>query len=161
MTLSVMAALVPLGQLLGLILVIALGTAPSLIARTIGLVILVAITVLLALGPYPSLTLLILALVGLAIGIAADIWAATLRTWAWRATSQGVWGSVIGGFVGMFIDLGMIGFIVGTFLGAVIGELVSRRWGGIQIVRAAAGTLMNLWGAAGIKLMIALALLSR
>ncbi|MBC7543258.1 MAG: DUF456 domain-containing protein [Candidatus Sericytochromatia bacterium] len=159
MAVSVMAALLPLGQLLGLILVIALGTAPSLVARLIGLVIIVAIAVLQALGPLPNLVMLIFALVGLALAIAADVWAATLRTWAWRATSQGVWGSIIGGFIGMFLDLGMMGFIVGTFVGAVIGEIVSRRWGGIQVVRAAAGTLMNLWGAAGIKLLVALALL--
>src|SRR4051794_39601071 len=124
MAVTVMAALLPLGQLLGLILVIALGTAPSLIARLVGLLLIVAVAVLQALGPIPNLTLLIMALVGLALAVSADIWAATLRTWAWRATSQGVWGSVIGGFIGLFIDLGMIGFIVGTFIGAIIGEIV-------------------------------------
>jgi uncharacterized protein YqgC (DUF456 family) len=158
---SLMAVLLPLGKLLGLIAVIALGTAPSLIARSIGLIVIVAACLLQALGPVPELYLLILALVALAAGVGVDVYAATLRTWAWRATNQGVWGCIIGGFIGMFIDLGMTGLLAGTVIGALIGEIVSKRWRGVQVVRAAVGSVMNLWGTAGIKLLFALALVAR
>jgi uncharacterized protein YqgC (DUF456 family) len=161
MTFSLLAVLLPLGKLLGLIAVIALGTAPSLIARSIGLIVIAAASILQAVGPVPDLTQLIWALAALAIGIGADAYSATLRTWAWRATSQGVWGCVIGGFIGLFIDLGMIGLLAGTVLGALIGEIVSKRWSGVQIGRAAVGSIMNLWGSAGIKLLLALALIAR
>jgi uncharacterized protein YqgC (DUF456 family) len=160
MAFSLMAVLLPLGKLLGLIAVIALGTAPSLVARAIGLIVIVAACLVEAIGPVPDAARLVIALAALALGIGADVYAATLRTWAWRATNQGVWGCVIGGFIGLFIDLGMIGLLAGTVIGALIGEIVSKRWSGPQVVRAAIGTIMNLWGAAGIKLLLALALLA-
>lgn len=160
MILSLLAVLVPLGKLLGLIALIALGTAPSLVARSVGLIVIVAACLVQAIGPIPDANRLVVTLVALAAGVGADVYAATLRTWAWRATSQGVWGCVIGGFIGLFIDLGMIGLLAGTVIGAIIGEAVSKRWHGAQVMRAAAGTVMNLWGTAGIKLLLALALLA-
>jgi uncharacterized protein YqgC (DUF456 family) len=162
MAFSLLAVLLPLGKLLGLIALIALGTAPSLAARSIGLVVIGAacLVEILGVGPLPDMVRLLIVLVALALGIGADLYAATLRTWAWRATNQGVWGCVIGGFIGLFIDLGMVGLVLGTVLGALIGEIVSKRWSGAGVVRAAIGSIMNLWGTAGIKLLLALALLS-
>lgn len=158
MPLALLNALLPLLELAGLLGVIALGNAPSIVVRSLGLVVVAAVAAAEALTPALDVSRLALAGLAIVLGIAADAWAATLRTWAWRTTSQGVWGSVIGGLLGLFL-FDMPGFVFGTLAGSLAGELYSRRWGGVQVLRAAVGTIMNVWGAAGIKLLLALMLL--
>lgn len=73
---------------------------------------------------WPTLTLL-----GVLTGLAllADLVASALGARRLSASRQAVIGSVLGGLLGPFTGLGLIGLVLGPFIGAVLGELLARR----------------------------------
>ena len=73
---------------------------------------------------WPTLTIL-----GILTGLAlvADLIATALGARRLGASRRAVIGSVVGGLVGPFTGLGLIGLLLGPFIGAVIGELIARR----------------------------------
>lgn len=155
----------PLLQLLGLVGLLWLAGAPRLAVRVLPL----GLIALGALAPQllhparldPLRVVLIVAL--LAVSCLIDYKAATLRAWAYRATSKGAWGGVIGGFLGLFFALDgtfITGFIVGTILGCIIGELLERTRGGGRLFRSVLGGLTGLWGIGGWRLLLGLQIIA-
>lgn len=65
-------------------------------------------------------------------------------------SKQGVWGSLIGLFVGMIL-LGPIGIIVGTFVGAVSGEFIAGKRSS-EALRAGVGALLGFLAGTILKL---------
>ena len=68
-------------------------------------------------------------------------------------TRAGIWGSVIGLFVGLFFA--PIGIIAGPFLGAFAGEVLISRQSGERSLRAAFGALMGFLLGVGLKFIVA------
>jgi uncharacterized protein YqgC (DUF456 family) len=58
-----------------------------------------------------------------ALTMLVDFIAPAMGAKGYKASPSGVWGSVVGAFLGAFI-LGPIGIIVGPFIGAFIGEFL-------------------------------------
>lgn len=58
------------------------------------------------------------------LAILADLFASVIGAQRVRASSQSIWGALIGSVVGLFF--GLPGLILGPFVGAVIGELAAR-----------------------------------
>jgi hypothetical protein len=70
----------------------------------------------------------------------------------WGAGKGGIWGSIIGMVVGMFL-LPPFGAILGTFAGAVIGELIAGKLSG-QALRAGWGVFAGTMLALAVKLAV-------
>lgn len=71
------------------------------------------------------------------------------------ATKLGMWGTFIGGVLGIFV--GIIGLIIGPIVGAVAGELAAGRKP-VEAFRVGLGTIFGLAGGAVIKFIIALSM---
>lgn len=66
-------------------------------------------------------------------------------------SSYGIWGSIIGMFLGFFFA--PIGIIVGPLLGAFLGELLSGKDSN-RAIRSALGSFIGFLGATVIKIMV-------
>jgi uncharacterized protein YqgC (DUF456 family) len=66
-------------------------------------------------------------------------------------TSAGIWGAVIGTFVGIFFF--PLGIILGPFLGALAGELISGKSAGNSL-KAAFGTFIGFVLGTGLKIVL-------
>lgn len=87
--------------------------------------------------------------------IAAEVADHLGRAWGARrygASKAGVWGAVLGTFVGLFFL--PIGFFLGPFLGAVVAELLSGRTTS-ESIRAGWGGLIGALGSIAMKLIVA------
>jgi len=76
-----------------------------------------------------------------ALGFAIDFFASVLGAKRVGASPQAIWGSFIGGILGIF--LGIPGLIFGPFVGAVAGEWLARRHLP-QAARVGMGTWLGL-----------------
>lgn len=102
-------------------------------------------------------TLIILGvLAGLAL--VADLIATALGARRLGASRQAVIGSVIGGLVGPFTGLGLVGLLLGPFIGAVLGELIARR-PMVTAARVGFGTWLGLVIGTLVKLALAVSML--
>ncbi|GHD68808.1 DUF456 domain-containing protein [Jeongeupia chitinilytica] len=100
-------------------------------------------------------TLLVLGIL-LALSIVLDFVAGALGAKRVGASSQAVWGSMIGAVLG--IAGGLVGLIVGPFIGAAVGEYLARR----DVARAGkvgVATWIGLLIGAIAKVAVALAML--
>jgi uncharacterized protein YqgC (DUF456 family) len=104
---------------------------------------------------WPTLTIL-----GILTGLAlvADLIASAFGARRFGASRQAVAGSVIGGLVGPFTGLGLLGLLLGPFLGAVIGELLARR-SITGATRVGFGTWLGLVVGTLVKLALAVGML--
>lgn len=141
--------LLMLAALAGLTL---LQTNRSMVVRSLGLLVILAVTVAYQLqapgGLKPLLLAVMLLLCGL--GFASDYYAASLRTWFFRVSSQAFWGLVIGGMIGLvFMNMffSLAPFILGSLLGAAIGEMRERGFRSFtQVFKAMLGTFAGAFG---------------
>ncbi|MBW8366481.1 MAG: DUF456 domain-containing protein [Arenimonas sp.] len=86
------------------------------------------------------------------ISIAVDLAASVLGAQRSGASSKGLWGAGIGGFVGIFF--GIPGLLAGPFLGASLGEMAQGRpWHDAS--KVGLGTWLGLLLGAILKLMLA------
>ena len=104
-----------------------------------------------AFQPYSISTLIIFGVLTVVVTVLdymIPIWTAK----RFGATKQGIWGSVIGMVVGIFLT--PIGMILGTLLGAIIGDLIAGRTA-TQATRAGLGSLFGTLVTIGVKLALA------
>jgi uncharacterized protein YqgC (DUF456 family) len=87
---------------------------------------------------WPSLLLLAILMV---LGLIIDTVAAIMGARRAGASGAAVWGSLIGGIVGLFF--GIVGFLAGPFIGAVAGEYLHRQHAG-QALSVGIGTWIGL-----------------
>jgi uncharacterized protein YqgC (DUF456 family) len=107
-----------------------------------------------------ALTLVFLGILTL-LSLAVDFWAAAQGAKRVGASTQAIWGAMLGTFAGLF--LGPLGLVFGPFLGALIGEVLHRRrLGGSDIGQAARiglGTWLGIVFGVVLKLGLAFAML--
>ncbi|MBM7854331.1 uncharacterized protein YqgC (DUF456 family) [Desulfohalotomaculum tongense] len=89
---------------------------------------------------------------------AVDYLAGAVGAKYYGGTKASVWGSIIGGLVGL-LTLGPLGVILGPFLGAVTGELIARQ-PFKQAVKSGIGTLIGFAGGAVVKMIIEMAMIA-
>ncbi|MGA8706605.1 MAG: DUF456 domain-containing protein [Steroidobacteraceae bacterium] len=104
---------------------------------------------------WPTLTVL-----GVLTGLTlvADLIASVLGARRLGASRQALIGSVVGGLVGPFVGLGLVGLLLGPFLGAVVGELIARR-PMATAARVGFGTWLGLVVGTLVKLALAISML--
>jgi len=96
-------------------------------------------------------------LIGLGLlAMTLDNLAAALGAKRYGAGRAGIWGAVIGAFVGAVV-LGPLGVVVGPFLGALVAELTSGKTGR-DALRAAWGSLLGVLGGVLAKLLVHVAM---
>ncbi|MEG6615423.1 DUF456 domain-containing protein [Peptococcaceae bacterium 1198_IL3148] len=83
---------------------------------------------------------------------AVDYLAGAIGAQKYGGSKAAVWGSIVGGVVGLFL-LGPFGILLGPFFGAIIGELLSNR-PLEQAIKVGVGTLLGFAGGALVKLII-------
>lgn len=94
----------------------------------------------------------VLVLLSIAVDLAASVYGAKRS----GASSKGLWGAGIGGFIGIFF--GIPGLVAGPFLGASLGEVAQgRAWRDAS--KIGLGTWLGLLIGALLKLMLAMAML--
>ncbi len=96
-------------------------------------------------------TLVVLGVLAVAVTILDNI-LPVLTARKWSAGKAGIWGSVIGMLVGMFL-LPPFGAILGTFVGAVLGELLFRQKAD-SALRAGWGVFVGTMLALAVKLAV-------
>lgn len=90
------------------------------------------------------------------IAVVTDLVASALGAKRVGASSEAIWGALIGSLVGVFF--GLIGLLLGPFAGAVAGELLAR--GGVhQATRVGVATWLGLLLGTLLKLAITLTML--
>lgn len=73
------------------------------------------------------------------------------------ATKYGLYGAVIGSFLGLFA--GLPGLVVGPFLGAIIGDLYGKRTELAQLLRSGIGASLSLVLALAARLVLLIVML--
>lgn len=90
------------------------------------------------------------------LAVVTDLLASALGAQRVGASTQAIWGAVVGSMVGLFF--GLAGLVLGPFVGAVIGELAAR--GGLdQATRVGVATWLGLLLGTLLKLAITLTML--
>ncbi|HTP40476.1 MAG TPA: DUF456 domain-containing protein [Steroidobacteraceae bacterium] len=87
------------------------------------------------------------------LGLVTDVVSGLLGARRVGASPQALWGSTLGGLVGLFF--GLPGLVLGPFTGAVAGEWLARRELG-QATRVGFGTWLGLVFGALVKLVLAI-----
>ena len=104
-----------------------------------------------------GLTTLTLLGVALALSFVIDILASLYGAKRFGATRYGIWGSTLGGLLGLLL-LSLPGLFVGIFLGAVLGEYF---WGKKKLeeaLHAGIGSILGFLGGTVLKFLLAIAM---
>ncbi|MBP9698219.1 MAG: DUF456 domain-containing protein [Candidatus Moranbacteria bacterium] len=104
-----------------------------------------------------GLTTLTLLGVALALSFVIDILASLYGAKRFGATRYGIWGSTLGGLLGLLL-LSLPGLFVGIFLGAVLGEYF---WGKKKLeeaLHAGIGSVLGFLGGTVLKFLLAIAM---
>ncbi|MTI82032.1 MAG: DUF456 domain-containing protein [Firmicutes bacterium] len=81
-----------------------------------------------------------------------DYMAGAIGAKYYGGTKYSIWGSIIGGLVGLF-TLGPLGVIVGPFIGAVVGEMINQN-SLEKALKSGIGTLIGFAGGTLVKIAI-------
>jgi uncharacterized protein YqgC (DUF456 family) len=103
-----------------------------------------------------SVGLTTLILLGLAAGLSfvLDLLASLYGAKRFGATRYGIWGSVVGGMVGLAL-LSLPGLFIGLFLGAVAGEYFFGKKKADQALQAGIGSMLGFLAGTVLKLILA------
>lgn len=104
-----------------------------------------------------SVTVLVVFAVLTALTMVVDFIGPAVGAKGYKASPSGVWGSIIGAFLGAFV-LGPIGIIIGPFIGAFIGEF-SVAQNAHYALRVAWGSFMGFVVGALFKLTVVISML--
>jgi len=104
--------------------------------------------------PLNKFFLLITLIIAIAIWL-IDYFLPALGTKKFGGSKYGVWGSIIGLFLGLII-LGPLGIILGPFLGALIAEISWGKKNKSQALKAAFGSFIGFLFSTGLKLIVSL-----
>jgi len=98
--------------------------------------------------------LLVTLIVAIAVWL-IDYFLPALGTRKFGGSKYGVWGAIIGLFLGLII-LGPLGIILGPFLGALIAEISWGKKNKSQALKAAFGSFIGFLFSTGLKLIVSL-----
>jgi len=104
--------------------------------------------------PLNKFFLLITLIIAIAIWL-IDYFLPALGTKKFGGSKYGVWGAIIGLFLGLII-LGPLGIILGPFLGALIAEISWGKKNKSQALIAAFGSFIGFLFSTGLKLIVSL-----
>lgn len=127
-------------------------TNRSIYVRSLGLFLILGVTLVSELQtPGPMDLILVIAMSTVVVlGFASDYYAASLRTWYFRASDQAAWGLVIGSFIGLLMNRlfpSLLLFLLGSLIGAMIGEIRARGMrSATQLGKAVLGTFAGVYG---------------
>ena len=109
---------------------------------------------------FEEVTLPVLAgLLGISIGaLVLDYAAEAYGAKRFGATKYGIWGTVIGGIVGLII-LNVVGLLLGIFLGAIIPEIIVARRSVKGALKIGWGSLLGFLGGTFMKFILGLVMI--
>ncbi|WP_196885264.1 DUF456 domain-containing protein [Aureivirga sp. CE67] len=102
--------------------------------------------------PFQNKFIIITALIAIVVTV-LDYVIPALGTKKYGGTKYGVWGSIIGLFVGM-IFFNFLGVIIGPFIGAFVGELIKNSSDHKRALRAAWGSFVGFIFSTLLKLVL-------
>jgi uncharacterized protein len=101
-----------------------------------------------AIHPYSTTLIVVTGIITLLV-VLFDYYLPILTAKKFGATKQGIWGSIIGMTLGIFLT--PIGMIAGLIIGSIVGDLIAGQ-SARQAARSASGTILGTLITIGVKL---------